>query len=203
MRRAATFLLVLAAVAAAQDREDPVRVALDAGHFAEALALAEAALAERPDDLLRYQRAQAINGIARGLRREKGYVAAIDYLEPRLDHVEVLRSYAACCLWGGEEERGLRAIRAAAAVTAGERLGAELWLLTMQYRYEEAAEVAHAAGWPEWESWARDEAALRGRLHARARRAGWIAVAGAVLLLGGWALLRRRFRPSSSAPATS
>ena len=203
MRRAGFVLLLIVAAAAAQDREDPVRVALDAERFAEALALAEAALAERPgDDLLQYQRAQAITGIARDRRRERGYGASIDYLEDHLDHVEILRAYAACCLWGGEEERGLRGIRAA-RLPEEQRYGAELWLLTRLYRYEEAAAVAGAAGWPEWESWTREEAALRERLRARATRARWMAALGAVLLLGGWALLRRRFRPSSSAPATS
>jgi hypothetical protein len=193
--RVPILLLLLAAAAAAQD---PVRAALDEGRYADALALAEA---EPSVPLRQDQRAQAICGLARDVRRGDGYAAAIDFLEPRLDHPRTVRAFADCCLWGGEEERGLRGIRAA-SVSAAARVEAEIGLLKRAFRYRDAAAVARAHGWKEGEEWARGEAELRERLAARARRAGWLAAAGAAGLLGVWTLLRRLPRPAS-ARATS
>jgi hypothetical protein len=197
--RRALLLLLLAGTAAA---DDAIRAALDAHRFAEARALAEKGLAERPaDELLLYQRAQALKGLAREAQRRDGYGAAIGLLEAHLDHPLLVKAYADCCVWGGEEERGLLGVRGAKA-PLGERVAAEMKLLERLFRYEEAAALARAHGWGEAEAWARGEAALRGRLRDRAARARWLAGAGAVLLLGAWALLRRRFQPSS-APAPS
>jgi len=127
---------------------------------------------------------------AREIRRESGYGAAIDYLERRLETPAALDAYADCCLWGGEEERGLRGLRAS-TVPARERAEAEIRLLVRLFRHREAAEVAGANGWKEAEEWWGGEAALRDRLEARAHRARWLAALLALLLLGAWALLRR------------
>jgi hypothetical protein len=197
--RAAPLLLLLATAALAQE---DVRQALDAQRYSDALALAEAALRAEPQDkLLLDQRAQALCGLARDLRRERGYVAAIDFLETRLDHPRLVSAYADCCMWGSEEERGLRGVRGA-GVAAADRLAAEVRLLERLFRFEEAAALARAHGWKEAAEWAGAEAALRERFAARARRAGWAAAAGVAALLGAWALLRRGAR-SASAPATS
>jgi hypothetical protein len=154
-----------------------------------------------------YERAKAACAEAREIRREKGYAAAIDFLEPRLHHAKTLHAYADCCRWGGEEERGLRGLRTAAAPET-DRLAAEVRLLQSLFRYPEAADAARrlvALGSAEHAEWARGEilfaegqAALRGRLEARARRGAWAAAAGFLALLGAWALLRRAVGPSSA-----
>jgi len=144
-----------------------------------------------------YERAKAVCLEAREIRREKGYAEAIGFLETKLGHPLVLEAYANCCLWGGEEERGLRGLRGA-AVPANDRARAEIGLLVRLFRYREAAAVARERGWAEVAEWWGREAALRERLHARARRARWLAGLGALALLGLWALLRRAFRPSSA-----
>lgn len=158
------------------------------------LLLAAAAVAQGD-----YERAKAVCAEAMEIRREKGYHAAIEFLEPRLDHGKVVAAYADCCLWGGEEERGLRGLRAS-KVPASERAEAEISLLVRLFRYDEAAAVAREHGWTEAAEWWGAAAALRDRLRTRASRAAWIAALGVVLLLGAWALMRRRF---SSARATS
>ncbi len=134
---------------------------------------------------------------ARELRREEGYQKAIEFLEGRLDHPLVLRAYADCCLWGGEEERGLRGLRGA-KVAEAERADVEIQLLVRLFRHREAAEVARRHGWTEAAEWWGDEAALRDRLRGRERRAWCLAAAGAAALLAAWALLRWAFRPSSA-----
>jgi hypothetical protein len=146
-----------------------------------------------------YEQAKAVCAEAREIRRREGYVKAIEFLEPRLDHPKIVAAYADCCLWAGEEERGLRGLRAS-KVPANQRAEAEISLLVRLFRYDEAAEVAREHGWTEAAEWWGAAAALRDRLHARARRAGWIAALGVALLLGAWALMRSRF---SSARATS
>jgi hypothetical protein len=162
---------------------------------AAALLLALAATASAQD----YERAKAVCAEAREIRRAKGYRAAIGFLETRLDHQVVLDEYAKCGLWGGEEERGLRGLRAA-AVPEKHRVEAEIGLLKRLFRFREAAELAREHGWTEaYEYWSA-EAALRDRLHARARRARWLAAAGAALLVGAWAAVRRC---SSSARANA
>ncbi len=162
---------------------------------AVAVLLALAAAASAQD----YERAKAVCAEAREIRRAQGYGKAIEFLEPRLDHPVIVKEYADCCLWGGEEERGLRGIRGA-AVPAKHRLEAEIGLLKRLFRFREAAEVARGHGWREAEAFWGAEAALRDRLHARAGRARWLAAAGVLSLLGFWAVVRRR---SSSAPATA
>lgn len=144
-----------------------------------------------------YERAQAVCAEAREKRREEGYAAAIGFLETRLDHPLVLRAYGDCCLWGGEEERGLAGLRAS-AVPAKDRAEAEIRLLVRLFRHREAAAVAREHGWKEAEEWWGAEAALRDRLATRATRARALAVLFALLALGAWALLRRAFRPSSA-----
>ena len=148
-----------------------------------------------------YEHAKAVCAEARELRRAKGYAAAIDFLETRLDHTLVLRAYADCCLWGGEEERGLRGLRGA-ALPAKDRAEAEIRLLVRLFRHREAAAVAREHGWTEASAWWGAEAALRDRLAARERRGAKAAAAGFVALLVLWALFRRAFRPSS-APANA
>jgi hypothetical protein len=154
-----------------------------------------------------YERARAVCDEARALRRAKGFAAAIDFLETRLDHPRVLHAYADCCLWGGEEERGLLGI-GRASVGEADRLAAEVRLLVALYRYPEAAERARrlaATGPREHAEWARGEiafaesaAALRERLSARATRAAWAAAMGVAALLVAWALLRRTPAPASA-----
>lgn len=139
-----------------------------------------------------YEKAKAVCAEAREIRREKGYAAAIDFLEPRLDHPLVLRAYADCCLWGGEEERGLRGIRGA-VLPDRDRAEAEIRLLVLLFRHREAAALAHEHGWKEAEDWWGAQAALRDRLRARAGRGAWLAAALALVLVGAWALMRRRF----------
>lgn len=158
------------------------------------LALAVAASAQD------YERAKAVCAEAREIRREKGYAAAIDFLEPRLDHAIIVEAYADCCLWGGEEERGLRGVRGAAKVLANYRVEAEIGLLKRMFRFREAARVAAEHGWTEAEEYWGEEASRRDRLHARANLARWLAAAGVLLLVGLWAAVRRC---SSSARATA
>jgi hypothetical protein len=146
-----------------------------------------------------YESAKAVVAEAREIRRAKGYVAAIDFLEPRLDHPVIVEAYADCCLWGGEEERGLRGVRGA-AVPSKHRLEAEIGLLKRLFRFREAAAVAREHGWKEAEEFWGGEAALRDRLAARAGRARWLAALGTALLLGAWAAVRRC---SSSARAAA
>jgi hypothetical protein len=160
------------------------------------LLLAALASAQQP-----YEHAQAVCAEARELRRAGGYAKAIEFLETRLDHPLVLKAYANCCLWGGEEERGLRGLRRG-AVPESDRIEAEARLLGRLFRYREAAALARKHGWKEGEeSWGA-EAALRERLAAREALGAKAAGAGLVALLALWALLRRAFRPSS-APATA
>ncbi|HEX5136817.1 MAG TPA: hypothetical protein VFY93_07595 [Planctomycetota bacterium] len=147
-----------------------------------------------------YERAKAVCAEAREIRREKGYAAAIDFLEPRLDHAIIVEAYANCCLWGGEEERGLRGVRGATGVPAEYRVEAEIGLLKRLFRFRDAARLAAAHGWKEAEEYWGEEAALRERLAARARRARWLAALGGALLVGVWAAVRRW---TSSAPATA
>jgi hypothetical protein len=104
--------------------------------------LALAALAAAQD----YERAKAVCAEAREIRREKGYRAAIEFLEPRLDHVVIVKAYADCCLWGGEEERGLRGVRGA-RVEPKYKVEAEIGLLKRLFRFREAAAVAREHGW--------------------------------------------------------
>jgi len=195
MTRALLALLLLAAAALAGEDAAAaaarVRTLLDAGRPVEALPAAEAALAAHPGDkLLSLLRAQATCGIAQELQRAEGYEAAIDWLEPRLDHWVIAEAYANACLWGGEEERGLAGL-AACAVPEDQRAGAEMRLLQYLYRYDEAAALARRVGWPEAEAWALEQAAPRARLHARARRALKVAlVAGGLLALAAVALYR-------------
>ncbi len=142
---------------------------------------------------------------AREIQRREGYRKAIEYLEPRLERVGALHAYVDCCLWGGEEERGLRGIRAAKAPEA-DRLAAEIRLLGSLYRYREARAAAERllalgtyADWARGEAaYAAEQAALRERLAERARRGTWAAALGLAALLGAWAALRRAFRPSSA-----
>lgn len=151
------------------------------------LALLALAAAVRAQD---YERAKEVCAEAREIRRAQGYAKAIAFLETRLDHIAIVEAYADCCLWGGEEERGLRGIRAA-KVPPKQRVEAEIGLLKRLFRFREAAAVAGEHGWKEAEDHWGAQAALRDRLAARASRAKGLAALGLGLLVGAWALVRR------------
>jgi len=144
-------------------------------------------------------RAEALREEVRQIQRARGYAAAIDHLEPRVDHALLVQTYGDLCVWAGEEERGLRHL-STCAVPPLERLQTELWLLVCLGRYAEAADRAEAAKWTEWVAYARGEAALRERLSGRCRRALWTAAA-ALLVLALAALSLFRLAPRAPANA--
>lgn len=182
------LLLLLLAAAAAAD-EAAIRAALDREDFATALREAEAALQADPDHgLLRYMRAQAVAGIARDLQRAEGYAAALDYLEPRLDHAHLTDRFAEICMWAGEEERAIRALRVS-PVALQDRIRAELEMMRSLGRFEEAARRAAAVGWDEAASYYGEVARHRARLRGRARRAVWVALVGGLAILAAAAAL--------------
>jgi hypothetical protein len=180
MRRLA--LLLLCSAAAIAD-EGAVREALDREDFETALARAESALREAPaSGPLRYMHAQAVVGIARDLQRAEGYAPALDYLEPRLTHPHVTDRFAETCMWAGQEERAIRALRAS-PVALRDRIWMELQMMRSLGRFEEASRRARAVGWEEAAKMFGDVAAYRGRLAGRAARAMWVAVAACVAIL--------------------
>jgi len=204
MRRALAILLLLPALARAGDdsieRIAAIEAMLDQERFAEALADADRALAEIPDDAeLREVRAQAVLGVARDLQRAKGYEAAIDYLEPRLDHALVAYGYGETCFWAGAEERGIRGLRAAPLPVA-ERIVPEFRLLWALRRYEEAERRAEEIGWTDAAVQARGEEAWQAEVAGRTRTALLVSVAAAAALVAGTALAVRLARPRT-APA--
>ncbi|MHC4548118.1 MAG: hypothetical protein ACYTEZ_05010 [Planctomycetota bacterium] len=191
-------LLVLAAATLAD--EAAVRAALDREDFAAALRLSESALQGHPDDgKLRYLRAQALAGLARDRQRERGYAAALDFLESRLTHPVVTDAFAETCLWAGEEERALRALRAS-EVALADRIRMELEMLRSLGRFRGAERRAREVGWPEAEAWYRKKAAYRERLAGRARRAAWVAVGAGLTILAAAAVLFMRAPPPARRP---
>ena len=185
--RGLTVVLVLALAALAD--EGAVREALDSEDFETALARAETLLKKTPDHgPLRYMRAQAIAGIARDLQRTEGYAAALDYLEPRLTHPHLTDRFAETCLWAGQEERAIRALRAS-SVALRDRIRMELEMMRSLGRFEEASERARAVGWDEAAVIYGEDAAYRARLASRATRAVWVAVAAGVVILAAAAAL--------------
>ncbi|MHC4973388.1 MAG: hypothetical protein ACYTG3_13755 [Planctomycetota bacterium] len=185
MNRLAPLLLLLLAASAAFADEAAVREALDKEDFGTALARAEKALEESTADsngVLRYMRAQAVAGLARDLQRAEGYAAALDYLEPRLDHPHLTDRFAATCMWAGEEERAIRALRAS-PVALRDRIRAELEMMRSLGRFEEASRRARAVGWNEAAEYYAEVADHRARLTGRARRAVWVALVGGLLIL--------------------
>jgi hypothetical protein len=178
-----SLLLLLLGAAAVLADEAAVRAALDREDFAAALAGAEAALKEKPaDGPLRYMRAQAIAGVARDLQREKGYAAALDYLEPRLNHPHLIDRFAAICMWAGQEERAIRVVRAA-PVDVKDRIVAELEMMRSLGRFEEASRRARAVGWKDAATYYAEIASRRARLAGRATRAAWVAAVSGILIL--------------------
>ena len=178
-------LLLLAAAAAFAD-EAAVREALEREDFGVALTRAEAALKEvsreEAKGPLRYMRAQAVAGLARDLQRAEGYAAALDYLEPRLDHPHLTDRFAATCMWAGQEERAIRALRAS-PVALRDRIRAELEMMRSLGRFEAASQRARAVGWNEAAKYYAEVADHRARLKGRARRAVWVALVGGLLIL--------------------
>lgn len=177
------LLVLLVASTAVVADEAAVRAALDREDFATALQQAEAALQADPEHgLLRYMRAQAIAGLARDLQRTEGYLAALDYLEPRLDHAHLTDRFAEICMWAGEEERAIRALRAS-PVALPDRIRSELEMMRSLGRFEDAARRAAAVGWDEAAKYYDEVARHRARLTGRARRAVWVALVGGLLIL--------------------
>jgi hypothetical protein len=165
-------ILLLVALCARAEKWDALKAVIEEERFEEALKLAdEARSTNRDDGLLAWLRAQAVVGVARDLQRAKGYGAALEFFEGRLDHEVSAYWYARTCGWAGEEERGLAALRKS-PVPAPLRLEAELNLLALLRRYEEivarASEVG-GEGAADWIDWAREKAALRDRIAGRAR----------------------------------
>lgn len=194
-------VLLLAAAGALAD-EAAVRAALDREDFAAALEQAEAALRATPKSgLLRYMRAQAIAGLARDLQRREGYAAALDYLEPRLDHAHLTDRFAEICMWSGEEERGIRALRGS-PVALRDRIRAELELMRSLGRFEDAAQRAAAVGWDDAAKYYAEVARHRTRLRGRARRAVWVALVGALGILAAAAALFMLAPAAPPAPAS-
>ncbi len=177
------LLFLLLAVAAAAADEAAIRAALDREDFATALREAEAALQATPDHgLLRYMRAQAIAGLARDLQRAEGYAAALDYLEPQLDHAYLTDRFAEICMWAGQEQRAIRALRAS-PVPLRDRIRAELEMMRSLGRFEDASHRAAAVGWDEAARYYDEVARHRARLTGRARRAVWVTVVGGLAIL--------------------
>lgn len=188
--RAVGALLLLAALAAAQEED------LQAERFERALALAEQKLQTAPkDSRLLELRAKAIRGIARNLQRDRGYSAALRYLEPRLDHWLLAEVYGETCFWAGEERRGLDVLRAS-SLPVTDRIRPELFLLAKLMRFDEverrAGEVAATVSWKELTGWQENaglQAALRKRLKERTRRAARVAWVSLATLLAACATL--------------
>jgi len=128
--------------------------------------------------------------LVREVQQGQGYEVALHLLEGRIDHPSLIVTYGDLCVWSGQEERGLRHL-AASGIAPLERLRTELWLLSCLGRYREAERRARAAGWGEWEEWARREAELRERIAGRTRRAFAVAAATLVALALAVALLLR------------
>jgi hypothetical protein len=202
--RGLVFLLLCAASALAD--EAAVREALDREDYAAALERADAALKESPaSGPLRYMRAQAIAGIAQERQRAQGYAAALDYLEPHLDHRHLTDRFADICMWAGQEERAIRALRAS-PVPLRDRIKAELDMMRSLARYEEAARRARAVGWEEAAEYYAGIAGYRARLEGRARRAGWVAAVGGLVILaaaGALFILAPAAPPPASRPDAS
>jgi hypothetical protein len=196
-------LLLLLPAAALAD-EAAVREALEREDFGVALTRAEAALkevsAEDSKGPLRYMRAQAVAGLARDLQRSEGYAAALDYLEPRLDHPHLTDRFAEICLWAGQEERAIRVLRAS-PVALRDRIRAELEMMRSLGRFEEASRRARAVGWEEAAKYYGEVASHRARLTGRVQRAVWVAVVGGLLILaaaGALFILAPAARPPPS-----
>ncbi len=189
--RATAAILLVAAWASAQEQSPRLRAnaALREERFHDALRLADDALRENENDTFAGEvRAEAIAGLAREAQRKKGYAAALAILEPEIAHPRTAWFFAQTCIWAGREEWGLDVL-ARAKLSQKERAYREGELLYYLGRLEEAADVARAAGLDDW--WYRDQADLRVRFAARTRRAGWLAVGMALLILGAAFTLKR------------
>jgi hypothetical protein len=127
-------------------------------------------------------RAQAIAGLARDLQRAQGYAAALDYLEPRLNHPHLTDRFGDICMWAGQEERAIRALRAS-PVALRDRIRAELEMMRSLGRFEEASRRARAVGWEDAATYYGKTASRRARLAGRATRAVWVAAVGGFLIL--------------------
>jgi hypothetical protein len=201
--RFAVALLLLGAVVRADEYEDVVNEVV-AGRLERARDMAATYVQRLPADKgLAALHAAVVTAIeARDLQRAQGYGAAIDYLDARLDHWLLAEAFAETCRWGGREARGVERLRSS-GLALEERIRPELDLLHAQLRHKELESRAREAkaelakkgiDWPLLDEWIRiagEEAALRAGLRGRGTRAGWLALGGAVAMLGAWALLMR------------
>ncbi|MHC4959537.1 MAG: hypothetical protein ACYTGN_14315 [Planctomycetota bacterium] len=196
-------LVVVSAVALADEYEDIVAEVV-AGRLERARDLATAHVGRLPAD-------KALRGLrdaigvaleARDLQRTQGYDAAIARLGNNLDHWLLAEAFAEACRWGGREEHGVQRLRAS-GLSLEQRIRPELDLLHAMLRFQEMEWRASAAKaelaqrgvqWAQLDEWirvARDELEKRVALRGRGTRAGWLALGGAVVMLGAWGLLMR------------
>ena len=173
-------------------------IALRRGRFHEAREFADAGLELSPDYVwLQDKRAEVLLAQARQAQREKGYGAALAFLEPHVAHPWILYRYASICTWDGREGRAERVLRAS-GLPSEVLAGMEAELLATQMRWREAADRLREAGLPDPYDYA-GAADLRDRLAGRGRRALWLALGAGVALLGGWLVAMRalsRTQPS-------
>ena len=200
MKATAWVLLLLAGSAAAQEPRDlaEVHAALAEERYEEAKSIAEQVLQHAPDlQRAKDLRAKAVNGIARTALRARGYDAALEILEPHVDHPYNGWYLTRIAVWAGREEWGLDVLRNS-ALEAVDRAELELEPLYFLGRYEEAARVARAAGF-DIASWYEEEAQKRIGFDAQTRRAARLAAGAALTILGtAWWLIRKAPSPGSS-----
>lgn len=171
-----TLLLALSLFASNLDRAQEL---IENEEFAPALELLESGEGDRFREL----RNRAIRGVSRDLQRERGYDAAVDYLEQHLETRFLVAHYVEACLWSGQEERALATIRALPDAFRHECAYAEFQIHYARLDFEALEKRANEVNWTEWAEFAREQRELREGFVYRTERA-WTVFWGALAGMG-------------------
>jgi hypothetical protein len=125
----------------------------------------------------------SVRGVARNRQRKGGYAEAIDFLEAHLDTRPLVYDYADTCIWAGEEQRGLRTLKALPQPMRDDCVYAEFRLHFVRQDYTALEARAREVNWQSWIDYAREQRELRERFAYRTTRAWWVAALATIAIL--------------------